>query len=106
MAPELQSLLPRIPETCIICGASWKGGCERSGHRFPKLGVRVFYDCGASMSLIDRAKEWADHENYVEDGYCYFIRFKNCNSRNSDWAFEKEQREKENAGETSISQGT
>lgn len=40
----------KVPDKCLICGADWSGG-----HRVPgknmKEGLRVFYDCGASMSV-------------------------------------------------------
>ena len=80
---ERQSPLPFIPEKCQICGAPWIGGCGVPGKRYPKAGLRVFFDCGASMSVIDTAKEWS-HRGYTEehdDGYCYFLRLKNCNSK-------------------------
>lgn len=70
------TILPLVPETCMICGAAWKGGCQVPGARFPKKGLRVFYDCGASLSVIDREKELG-HEGHLED-YCYFLRLKNC----------------------------
>lgn len=80
---ERHSPLPLIPEKCWICGAPWMGGCGVPGARYPKAGLRVFFDCGASMSIIDTAKEWNDR-GYTEehdDGYCYFLRLKNCNSK-------------------------
>lgn len=80
---ERQSPCPLIPEKCLICGAPWIGGCGVPGARYPKPGLRVFFDCGASMSIIDTAREWSDR-GYTEehdDGYCYFLRLKNCNSK-------------------------
>lgn len=86
MNSEHQSPFPLIPETCLICGGPWIGGCERPGHRFPKAGLRVFYGCGSSLSIIDRGKELADHEDHMDDGYCYFLRLKNCNSEGGVYA--------------------
>lgn len=77
------SPFPLIPEKCLICGAPWIGGCGVPGARYPKAGLRVFFDCGASMSVIDRYKElYADYDtSLIDDGYCYFLRLKNCNSK-------------------------
>lgn len=88
---ERQSPLPIIQDKCLICGAPWKGGCGKPGDRYPKLGLRVFYDCGASMSVVDRAKELLGHEEYVDDGYCYFLRLKNCNSKDGIYVEEYDQ---------------
>lgn len=38
-----------VPEHCIICGSSWAGGHEIPGKPM-KEGLRVFYDCGCSLS--------------------------------------------------------
>ena len=39
-----------VPETCLVCGAEWKGGHEVPGKPM-KSGLRVFYLCGASLSV-------------------------------------------------------
>lgn len=67
---------PIISEKCLICGAPWAGGCEQPGHRYPKAGLRVFYKCGASMSIVGVEFGY----DLDDDGYCYFLRLKNCNS--------------------------
>jgi hypothetical protein len=73
--------LPRVPERCMICDASWNGGCSLPGTPFKQKGVRAFYMCGASLSVIDRVKELG-HE--YDDGYCYFLRLKNCNGHDKE----------------------
>ena len=40
----------KVPEKCPICGAAYRGGHEIP-HYEMKEGLRVFYDCGASMSV-------------------------------------------------------
>ena len=39
----------KCPKRCIICGAEWLGGHEIPGNEM-KEGLRVFYECGASLS--------------------------------------------------------
>jgi hypothetical protein len=56
----------KVPKKCLCCGAGYAGGCQRPGKEFPSIGLRVFYKCGASMSI----KESHD--------YGYLILFKNC----------------------------
>lgn len=40
----------KVPERCLICGSEWVGG-----HQVPNEpmthGLRVFYNCGSSMSM-------------------------------------------------------
>lgn len=43
----------KVPEKCLICNSKWIGGCQIPGYPFPKKGRRVFYECGASISVID-----------------------------------------------------
>jgi len=54
-----------MPEKCLVCGESWSGG-----HTYPPQnmteGLRVFYSCGASMSV-----------KILNHGV-YSILFKNC----------------------------
>jgi hypothetical protein len=57
---RIASLMPLVPETCMICGAKWMGGHERPGHRM-RPGLRVFYDCGASLSVREGYHEGAFH---------------------------------------------
>lgn len=82
---ERISPFPLVPEKCLICGAPWLGGCAVPGTRYPRAGLRVFFRCGASMSIIDRAKELYGNDPasaaYEDDGYCYFLRLKNCCSK-------------------------
>jgi len=93
-------LIPKVPENCMICGAPWMGGCQVPGERYPRKGLRVFYRCGASLSVVDMEKEihplYKDPEPgqialEMPEDYCFFLRLKNCNSRNSDWEYEKAQ---------------
>jgi hypothetical protein len=56
----------QVPSGCLSCGAKWIGGNARPGDKMTK-GLRVFYDCGASMSI---------KEDFGER--CYHILFKNC----------------------------
>ncbi len=72
--------LPRVPTTCPICNADYSGGCSFPGFPFKDKGLRVFYKCGCSVSVVDRAKEMFGHEDYVDNGYCFFLRVKNCGS--------------------------
>lgn len=65
------SVLPLVPEACLFCGAAYKGGCEVPGKPFPKVGVRVFYECGASISV------WCD----LGDGAVHLLT-KNCTRTN------------------------
>ena len=62
-----------VPAKCLICGAEWRGG-----HQLPnkpmKVGLRVFYDCGASLSI--------KKESMIEDG-CYILLLKNCQGNQS-----------------------
>ncbi len=55
----------KVPSKCLICGSDYMGG-----HQLPrkemKEGLRVFYDCGASMSV-----------KTLGEGV-YQILFKNC----------------------------
>lgn len=41
---------PKVPATCLICGAAYNGGHELPGNNM-KHGLRVFYCCGASLSF-------------------------------------------------------
>lgn len=75
-------MTPRTPETCPICGSPWKGGCQVPGEPLP-LGLRVFYVCGASVSV------------QVAGGYCcnvtenhgsYHMLIKNCTNDETDVA--------------------
>ena len=56
----------RVPQHCMSCGAGYTGG-----HQIPEqhmtLGLRIFYRCGASLSVAED----------LGDG-CYMLRFKNC----------------------------
>ena len=54
-----------VPDKCLSCGSDWMGGCQLPGKPFP-FGVRVFYNCGASMSV----------KKLSEDAFQ--ILFKNC----------------------------
>jgi hypothetical protein len=62
----------KVPEKCLCCGAGYAGGCQLPGEEFPLTGLRVFYKCGASMSI----KEAHD--------YGYLILFKNCGKEAAD----------------------
>lgn len=57
---------PKVPETCPACRCRWSGGHEIPNGRMQE-GLRVFYDCGASLSC-----------KHLGDGAFQFL-FKNCN---------------------------
>ncbi|MCD6295930.1 MAG: hypothetical protein J7M30_02125 [Deltaproteobacteria bacterium] len=59
----------KVPDKCLICGSEWCGGHELP-HRPMKEGLRVFYDCGASMSC-----------KRIDCGYTILI--KNCGGKNN-----------------------
>lgn len=42
----------KVPKHCLICGSSWSGGHERP-ERLMKPNLRVFYECGASISYSE-----------------------------------------------------
>ena len=66
------SVLPIVPEGCLFCGSAWKGGCQVPGKTFPKVGLRVFYCCGSSLSV------WCD----LGDGSVHLLA-KNCMEKNN-----------------------
>lgn len=39
----------RTPKKCLMCGSQWKGGATAPGKPM-KEGLRVFYDCGWTVS--------------------------------------------------------
>lgn len=55
-----------VPEKSLCCGSAWIGGHQLPG-RLMKLGLRVFYKCGASLSVHDDLGDGA-----------YFLLSKNC----------------------------
>lgn len=59
--------LPETPETCPNCGAKCSGGSTVPGDKM-KLGLRVFYACGASIALQE------------EDENGQHVMLKNCSS--------------------------
>lgn len=63
----LNMLTPLVPEYCPICQAKYVGGHAAAGTRM-KIGLRVFYDCGASLSI---------KKGDVEEGV-YHLLLKNC----------------------------
>lgn len=90
---RMTSLAPLVPASCMICGAKWIGGHERPGHRM-KVGLRVFYECGASLSIKEGFFEGAFH-----------LLLKNCwceeNAKSMDDYF----REREEANARRLSEG-
>ena len=63
----------KVPKNCLICGAEWIGGCAKPETPFPETGLRVFYKCGASMSIKEDLGDGA-----------YLILFKNCRNEKKD----------------------
>jgi hypothetical protein len=67
-------VLPFVPELCPVCRARFFGGCAPPGHRFPKTGLRAFYDCGSRVVVIEA--------EYMEgDGtrpYSFTLTVSNC----------------------------
>lgn len=53
-----------VPENCPICGSPWIGGYEIPDKPM-KEGLRVFYECGCSVSIVQ-----------LNEGYQLLI--KNC----------------------------
>lgn len=39
-----------VPNNCLKCGASWRGGHEVPGKKM-KIGLRVFYKCFGSLCI-------------------------------------------------------
>lgn len=70
-------LLPRVPEHCLVCGAEWRAGCQVPGERFPKLGLRVFYVCGSTLSVASRVGELELQELAQCEGL-FFLRLSSC----------------------------
>lgn len=56
----------RVPSKCLVCESRWTGGSQLPDKPFRGTGQRVFYKCGASMSIKE------------EFGNGYLILFKNC----------------------------
>ncbi len=59
----------KVPEKCLICGSEYMGGHETPSS-IMREGLRVFYQCGASMSV-----------KILSDGV-FQILFKNCQATN------------------------
>ena len=59
-----------VPKTCMVCGADWAGGCAKPGDKFPDVGLRVFYECGASISVREAL-----------EGGSYLVLVKNCGNK-------------------------
>ena len=57
----------KVPAQCLDCGADYSGGHAWKGEPM-KAGLRVFYKCGASMSIRVLSED------------TYLILFKNCQS--------------------------
>jgi len=55
----------KVPKKCLYCGSEWIGGHEIP-NKLMKPGLRVFYKCGASLSIRES-----------NDIYCLLL-FKNC----------------------------
>jgi hypothetical protein len=55
----------KVPENCLVCGSKYQGGTNSTGEGMTE-GKRVFYVCGASMSV-----KKLEHN-------VYNILFKNC----------------------------
>jgi hypothetical protein len=69
-----------VPDKCLICGAEWSGGHEIPGNEMLN-GLRVFYDCGCSMSC-----------ERLSEGYKILI--KNCERE----LYAKKKTQNENSG--------
>jgi hypothetical protein len=67
LAREIVRELPETPETCPNCKAKCIGGSTVPGDKM-KLGLRVFYACGASIALQE------------EDENGQHVMLKNCSS--------------------------
>lgn len=63
----------KVPEYCLICGSKWKGGSQLPNKPFRDIGQRVFYECGASMSIKE-----SDVKKVNVPPYFYQILFKGC----------------------------
>lgn len=47
-----------VPEKSLCCGSDYYGGHEVPGKKM-KFGLRVFYRCGASLSVHTKAQDGA-----------------------------------------------
>ena len=72
--------MPRVSDGCPICGAAWRGGCQVPGKPFLKLGARVFYECGGTVSVKeDLAQTRADEAGTDPVDLSYLIHARGCN---------------------------
>jgi hypothetical protein len=60
---------PKVPERCLVCDSPYLGGHAKPGDNM-KVGLRVFFKCGASMS-ISESKLDPPHNSF-------HILYKNC----------------------------
>lgn len=68
---------PCVPEKCLACGADWSGGHQLPGKPM-KVGLRVFYRCGASLSASPAGYNWPEpYDPAAYDG-AWRLLFKNC----------------------------
>jgi len=64
----------KVPKKCLICGAEYQGGSVWEGEPM-KPDLRVFYRCGASLSI-------QGDKSMIEDG-SYILLVKNCSNDES-----------------------
>ena len=48
----------KVPSGCLFCGAPWVDGSQVPGKKM-KVGLRVFYKCGASLSVTNN--DWGSN---------------------------------------------
>lgn len=70
------------PNTCPVCGSSWRGGAALPGSKL-KPQSRVFYDCGSHVSydLVDfqmLANGYTTNPDYPLNADIYKILVTNC----------------------------
>lgn len=74
--PERKFTAVRCPLHCLVCGALYQGGHALPGAKM-KEGLRVFFGCGASMSVKALDGEFVKIVEYLTISP-YQILFKNC----------------------------
>lgn len=71
----------KCPNKCPICGAGWIGGHCKPGEKV-MVGLRTFFNCGASMSIKDSG--WPEYRGDL------FLMVKNCTSLEELYGKEKD----------------
>jgi hypothetical protein len=65
----MEYLTPKAPEKCLFCDSPYMGGHVKPGEHM-EMGLRVFYHCGASISIFKGC-------SHPENG-AFHLLVKNC----------------------------